>query len=121
MSFLKSRDCSALSALTLQPHRPLQLLYSKAIDLKNETKNITDDGIRTGIQSGKEINLFNLINESGKCGADPAYAEGCNVGTEDPRFIQARMRPQEVSMRRMQVVIMLRKQKTTIGNSSMGR
>ena len=74
-------------------------LYSKAIDLKNETKNITDDGIRTGIQSGKEINLFNLINESGKCGADPAYAEGCNVGTEDPRFIQARMQLEEVRLR----------------------
>ncbi len=73
--------------------------FRKASDLLNDTEKITDDDIRTGIQSGKEINLRNLINESAKNYINPQNAELCNIEYTDERFVTARLQLEEVRLR----------------------
>ncbi len=74
-------------------------LFSRAYAIKDDFEKISDNDIRTGLHSGKELNLSVLRAESIKNSITSEYVDKCPIDTQDTRFIQARMQLEEVRLR----------------------
>ena len=73
--------------------------YEKAVEIKENTGKISDDGIRTTIQSGKELNLKNLIYESREDALDPYRVSECAIDLSDKRAVEARLQLEEIRLK----------------------
>ena len=70
--------------------------YTKAYDIKNQAEKITVDGIRTTLQSGKEINLKNLYEQTNENKENPQNIENCIIDSTDKRVVQTRLQLEEI-------------------------
>ena len=72
--------------------------YSKALEIKEATENVTDRDILTLVDSEKDLNLRNLFAESEKNQVDQYRAGEVSISTEDPRVVEARLQFEEVRL-----------------------
>ncbi len=69
--------------------------YRKAYEIKENTDKISDEDIKNTIESGKEINLRNLIQAS----TNSDFASEVQYEGRETKFVQARLMLEEVRLR----------------------
>ena len=72
--------------------------YTKALEIKEATENISDDDIMTWAESGSDLNLRNLFSESEKNAVDQYRVQALTIGAEDQRVVEARLQLEEVRL-----------------------